>query len=145
MALAATTASPLTKVSAIGPSSSSSSSVVPGLLGGALGEPVLDHAERRVGLAQLRSQLSRLGDADAAVVDREDRLGLAEALGDLVDQRCLVFLVSSFILIAPDAERKEPARRRAQEILDLACAGLPGRVGAAPPAVFGRCWLERRW
>ena len=93
IALAATTASPLTKVSAIGPSSRSWSSLVPGLLGGSLGEPVLDHAEGGVGLTQAGTKLGRLGDADPAVVDREDRLGLAEPLGDLLDRCCLLFLV----------------------------------------------------
>ena len=45
-----------------------------GLVGGAFGERVLDDPEGRVGLAQLGAQLGDLGDGDAAVVDREDRL-----------------------------------------------------------------------
>ena len=56
-----------------------------GPLGGKLGEPVLDDAEAGVCLTQLGAQLGRLGDADAAVIDREDRLGALDLGGDLLD------------------------------------------------------------
>ena len=55
-----------------------------GLVGGEFGEPVLDDPEAGVGLAQLGAQLSGLGDADAAVVDREDRFGALDLGGDLL-------------------------------------------------------------
>ena len=45
-----------------------------GLVGGALGERVLDDLQRRVGLDQLAAQVGGLRDRHAAVVDREDRL-----------------------------------------------------------------------
>ena len=57
----------------------------PGLLGGELGEAVLDDLELGVGLAELGAKLGGLGDADALVVDGEDRLGGAEILGELID------------------------------------------------------------
>ena len=57
----------------------------PGLLGGELGEAVLDDLELGVGLAELGAELGGLGDADALVVDGEDRLGRAEILGELID------------------------------------------------------------
>ena len=60
--------------------------------GGSLREPVLDHAERGIRLRKPRAQLRRLRDRDAPVVDREDRICVAQALGDLVDERGLVFL-----------------------------------------------------
>ena len=56
--------------------------VLAGLLGGEFGEPVLDDPEAGVGFAQLGAQLGRLRDADAAVVDREDRLGALDLGGD---------------------------------------------------------------
>ena len=48
-----------------------------GLVGGTLGERVLDDAEGGVGVAQRGAQLGGLRHGDAAVVDREDGLGLA--------------------------------------------------------------------
>ncbi len=57
----------------------------PGLLGGELREAVLDDLELRVGLAELGAEFGGLGDADALVVDGEDRLGRAEIFGELVD------------------------------------------------------------
>ena len=51
-----------------------------------LGEPVLDDPEGGIGLRELRAQLGGLGNADAPVVDSEDRARVAEAVGDLVDQ-----------------------------------------------------------
>ena len=45
-----------------------------GLLGGALGERVLDDAEARVRVAQTRAEGVRLRDRDAAIVDRENGL-----------------------------------------------------------------------
>src|SRR5258707_3400274 len=62
-----------------------------GLVGGEFGQPVLDDAEARVGLSQLRSQLCRLGDADAAIVDGKDRLRCLDLGGDLLDG-CGLFL-----------------------------------------------------
>ena len=63
------------------------------LVGGALGERVLDDLEGRVGLAQLGPQLGDLRDGDAAVVDGEDRLGLVDVGGDLGDRHCLLVSV----------------------------------------------------
>ena len=62
-----------------------------GLVGRTLGERVLDDPERRVGVAQARTQLGRLGHGDAAVVDREHRLRCAQLLGDRVDDGRLLF------------------------------------------------------
>ena len=93
IALAASAASPRTNVSAVGPSSSSRELLGARLLGGAEGQAVLDDAKRRVGLAQLRAQLGRLRHGDPAVVHGEDRLGVLELPGDLVDDRCLFVLV----------------------------------------------------
>ncbi len=56
-----------------------------GFVGGEFGQAVLDDAEAGVGLAQLAAQLGRLGNADAPVVDREDRLGRLDLGGDLLD------------------------------------------------------------
>ena len=53
IAFAAVTASPLIKVSAVGPDEQLVEALGAGLLGGALGEPVLDDVEDGVGLAQL--------------------------------------------------------------------------------------------
>src|SRR6185312_1149083 len=64
-----------------------------GIVGGELGQAVLDDAEAGVGLAQLRAQLSRLGDADTAVVDSEDRFGALDLGGDLLDGCGLFFAV----------------------------------------------------
>jgi hypothetical protein len=64
-----------------------------GLLGGAQGEAVLDHPERRVGVAQLVAQLGDLGDRDPAVVDGEDGVGALELVGDLLYDCGLLFLV----------------------------------------------------
>ena len=47
-----------------------------GVVGGALGERVLDDAEARVGVAQLGAQLGRLRHGRAAVVDRVDGVAL---------------------------------------------------------------------
>ena len=67
--------------------------VGPGVLGGELGEPVLDDSKRRVGLGEPRPQLGGLGDADPAVVDREDRLGVAQRRRHLLDQCCFLLSV----------------------------------------------------
>ena len=75
-ALAASAASPRTNVSAVGPSSSAFSALGARLVGGALGERVLDDAEGRVGVAQPACAARPPGHGDAAVVDGEDRLGL---------------------------------------------------------------------
>ena len=77
-ALAARAASPCTKVSAVGPSSSAFRLSAPACVGRALGERVLDDAEDRVGLAQARAQVGRLRHGDAAVVDGEDGLGVLD-------------------------------------------------------------------
>ncbi len=63
------------------------------LVGGTLGERVLDDLEGGVGLAQRGAQLSDLGDGDTAVVDGEDRVGLVYVAGDLVDRDCLLVSV----------------------------------------------------
>ncbi len=55
-----------------------------GLVGGPLGERVLHDPEPSVGLAQLDPQIGDLIHRDTAVVDREDRLGCADLLRDLV-------------------------------------------------------------
>ena len=57
----------------------------PGFVGGPLAERVLDDPEAGVGVAELGAQVGDLRHRDAAVVDREDRLGRADLLGDLVD------------------------------------------------------------
>ena len=72
-------------VSAIGPWRSCVDVLGAGLLGGELGEAVLDDLELRVRLAELGAKLGGLGDADALVVDGEDRLSRAEILGELID------------------------------------------------------------
>ena len=84
IAFAAPAVSPATKVRAVGPSRRSVEPLLAGLVGGEFGEPVLDDPEAGVGLAQLGAQLSGLGDADAAVVDREDRFGALDLGGDLL-------------------------------------------------------------
>ena len=85
IAFAAWAVSPRTKVSAVGPCEQLGEPLLAGLLGGEFGQPVLDDAEAGVGLAQLAAQLGRLGNADAAVVDREDRLDALDLGGDLLD------------------------------------------------------------
>ncbi len=75
IAFAAWAVSPRTKVSAVGPVSSSASRSSPAFVGGDFGQAVLDDAEAGVGFAQFRAQLGSLRNADAAVVDSEDRLG----------------------------------------------------------------------
>ena len=82
-----------------------------GFLGGDFRQPVLDDAEAGVGLAQFRAQLGRLGNADAAVVDSEDRLRCLDLGGDLLDG-CGLFLA----------------------VHRLTCTGL---AGIAPPVVSG--------
>ena len=57
------------------------------LVGGALGQRVLDYPQRGVGLGQPPSQLRHLLHGDAAVVDREHGLGLLDLGGHLVDDR----------------------------------------------------------
>jgi hypothetical protein len=105
----------------------------PRFLDRALREPVLDDAERGVRLAQVGPQLRGRGNADPAVVDGEDRLGLAEPLRDLLDCCCLLVLVH---LSNPN---EEPARRRARCIsTNLTCAGLPGRDLASPAGGLGQ-------
>ena len=84
IAFAALAVSPRTKVRAVGPSSRLGEALLAGLVGGEFGEPVLDDPEAGVGLAQFGAQLSRLGDADAPVVDREDRFGALDLGGDLL-------------------------------------------------------------
>ncbi len=85
IAFAAWAVSPRTKVSAVGPCSSSLRRSSAGFVSGEFGQAVLDDAEAGVGLAQFRPQLGRLRNADPAVVDREDRLGRLDLGGDLLD------------------------------------------------------------
>ena len=59
-AFAAAAASPRTNVSAVGPVEQLLQRLGAGLVGGALGQRVLDDREGRVGLAQLRAQLGDL-------------------------------------------------------------------------------------
>ena len=84
IAFAAAAVSPRTKVSAVGPFEQLGEALLAGLVGGEFGQAVLDDPEAGVGVAQLGPQLSRLGDADAAVVDREDRFGALDLGGDLL-------------------------------------------------------------
>ena len=91
------------------------------LLGGQLREAVLDDLEGGVGLAQLAAELSRLGNADAAVVDGEDGLGVAEPGGDLLDYCCLSSVPCSF----RSRPISKPAHWRARErVLGHHLAGL---------------------
>ena len=113
IALAAAAASPRTNVSAVGPSSSAFSASAPACVGRALGQRVLDDAERRVGVAQLRrAARPTCGDGDAAVVDGEDRLGLLDLIGDLSDRR-------SFLLSV-----HRPPRRACPRVCARAAGGL---------------------
>ena len=109
-----------------------------GLGGGELGEPVLDHLEAGVGLAQAAAQLGGLGDADPAVVDREDRLGVLEALGELGD-RCF------FLRLCPSLQSRSSLGRRRQE---RACAQAGSRsdgLSTSPAPVFrAASWCEPR-
>ena len=81
---AALAVSPPTKVSAVGAFEQLVEARLARLVGGEFGEAVLDDPEAGIGLAQLGAQLSGLGDADAWVVDREDRFGALDLGGDLV-------------------------------------------------------------
>src|SRR3954469_8253416 len=66
-----------------------------GLVGRALAERVLDHAERGIGAAQLRAQLGGLRHGDAAVVDRVDGRRSADLRGHVVDDRSLLVSVQA--------------------------------------------------
>ena len=92
----------------------------PGLLGGELGEAVLDDLELGVRLAELRPQLGSLRDADALVVDGEDRLGFAEVLGELIDYGCLLVALH----LSPCNGRARTKRRAREK-----------RLPRAPPAL----------
>ncbi len=65
----------------------------PGLVGRALGQRVLDHAEGGVRVAQSRPQLGGLRHGDAAVVDGVHRLRLGDLAGHLVDDGGLLVSV----------------------------------------------------
>ncbi len=80
------------------------------LVGGALGQRVLDHAEAGIGIAQLGPQLGDLGHRDAAVVDCEDRLGGADLLGDLVDDDGFLVSVHVRLLALSHEKRPQPGR-----------------------------------
>ena len=81
------------------------SSVGAGLVGGALAQRVLDDPEAGVGLAQPGAQVGDLGDRDPAVVDREDRLGGSDLLGDLVYDGCLLLFVHGWLSLTRNARR----------------------------------------
>ncbi len=85
IAFAACAVSPRTKVERGRALQQLGQALLAGLVGGEFGEAVLDDTEAGVGLAQLRAQLGRLGDADAAVIDGEDRLRALDLGGDLLD------------------------------------------------------------
>ena len=64
-----------------------------GLVGGQQREAILDDSEAGVGVAQPRAELGGLRDADAAVVDREDRVGVLELGAELLYYGCLLVRV----------------------------------------------------
>ena len=104
-----------------------------GVGGGALREPVLDHLEHGVGLAQLAAQLGGLGDADPAVVDGEDRLGALEALGELGD-RCFLLRsvhLKSFVRVC--AARRNEKSLRAGRLDKRGLSNSPAPVFRATP------------
>ena len=107
-----------------------------GLVGRALGQRVLDDAQRGVGLAQAAAQLGGLRHRDPAVVDGEDRLRLLDLGGDLLDDRCLLF----FVHCIPSPSRKSPPAgglTRAEAARGSTCLGLPA-ARRGPPRVSGR-------
>ena len=67
-----------------------------GLLGGDLGEAVLDYLEGGIGFAQTPTQLGSLGYGNAPVVDREDCLGGFELLAYLFDYCCFFITIHMF-------------------------------------------------
>ncbi len=85
IAFAAWAVSPRTKVSAVGPCSSSARRSSPALSAAILVSRFLTMRKLASASRSLRAQLGRLGDADAPVVDREDRLGRLDLGGDLLD------------------------------------------------------------
>src|SRR5205807_4624455 len=99
------------------------------LVGGALGQRVLDDPKSRVGLSELGAQLGDLGHRDTPVVHGEDRLGGLDLACDLVDYCC--FLIS----IHGPLSNATPARRRASNRAPggcgsrLACSGLTRQRG----------------
>ena len=93
--------------------------------------------------AQPAAQLGGLGDADPAIVDREDRLGVLEALGELRDRCFLLFSVHRCSLVRVAARRRNEKSLRAgrlekRRLSNLTCAGLPGRLVASPADGLGR-------
>ena len=125
----------------------------PDLVGGAFGEGVLDHREGGVGGAEVAPQLGDLGHGDAAVVNGEDRLAVADALCDVGDRgRLLVSVHGSRSL---SGEVRRPGRisggrvtaTRRPRAPRCACPGLlllvPGVSGAAN-ACSSRSIVEAR-
>src|SRR4051794_4788301 len=107
------------------------------LVGGALGQRVLDDAERRVRVAQARADVGRLRDGDPAEVDREDGLGLLDLVDDLGDRRG--FLLSVHRPPVRDFRRRarrapRPGSSVARRGLRGGCRGLLEDV-AGPPGV----------
>ena len=134
IALAATAASPRTKVSAVGPSSSSLQRLGARLVGGPLGQRVLDDAEGGVGLAQLRAQLGRLRARRSRGSPRRRpprRPGLA---GDLVDRLRFLFSVHRSLSLKETPARRRASNGRTEVGSRSAC---PGLLGSAPPGVSG--------
>ena len=79
-----------------------------GRLRGAPGERVLHDRERRPVLAQLRPNAGELRVGQPAVVRHDQRLGLGEPLGQLLDDPFLV----SFVHVSFPSEMTRPALRR---------------------------------
>ena len=94
IAFAARTASPRTKVSAVGPTRCSSRLGGAGVVGRALGEPVLDDRERGVGLAQLASAARRPG-APRCRGSRPRRRRVAESSSSPISATAAAFCLCS--------------------------------------------------
>ncbi len=111
--------------------------VAAGLVGGELGQPVLDDPEAGVGVAQVRPKGRSLGNADAAVVDREDRLGALDLGGDVVDHGCFFVSVQVSSLLCGCLSRL-PGGRFHEKTRSQAGSATHGHL--APPAPGLRAW-----